>query len=121
MRETLSFRSRPEELHEIRQFVRERATSASWSFRDVEELAQAVSEACANSMIHSGSKQLTLTWNRETNRIEVQIQDEGSSVRHPGPRRGGAEATACPSCGRSSTRWTSAKEPLIAPEPSCGW
>ena len=88
MRETLSFRSRPEELHGIRQFVRERATSASWSSRDVEELVQAVSEACANSMIHSGSNQLTLTWNRETERVEVQIQDEGVFGSPSGPETG---------------------------------
>ena len=77
MGNTASFRSDPESLHDIREFVRERAEASSWPADRIDELVQAVNEACANSVLHSDSTSVRVTWKARTNSVEVQVQDDG--------------------------------------------
>jgi anti-anti-sigma factor len=63
-------------LHEIRMFIRRRAGSDSFG-RWADNLALAVSEACANAILHSGTPEITVTWRPLPDRVEVEVRDEG--------------------------------------------
>jgi anti-anti-sigma factor len=63
-------------LQEIRTFVRSRAVSDSFG-RWADNLALAVSEACANAILHSGTPEITVTWKPLPDRVEVEVRDEG--------------------------------------------
>jgi anti-anti-sigma factor len=63
-------------LGEIRHFVRSRASSgpvAEWT----DSIVLAVSEACANSILHSGTPEIAVAWRSFPDRAEVEIRDEG--------------------------------------------
>jgi anti-anti-sigma factor len=67
-------------LGEIRHFVRSRALSgpvAEWT----DNIVLAVSEACANAILHSGTPEIAVTWRLFPDRAEVEIRDEGIFVR----------------------------------------
>jgi anti-sigma regulatory factor (Ser/Thr protein kinase) len=72
-----SFRSHPSALFEVRQYIRERATESDLSEQAVNDLVVAVSEACANSMLHSNSARISVTWEVVGGCVEAGIADEG--------------------------------------------
>jgi anti-sigma regulatory factor (Ser/Thr protein kinase) len=72
-----TFRAHPSALYEVRRFVRERGGESSLPAQVVEDLILAVSEACANSIIHTTSRDLRLTWLVNGDCIEVQVRDRG--------------------------------------------
>ncbi|HYH27846.1 MAG TPA: ATP-binding protein [Actinomycetota bacterium] len=72
-----TFRADPTELSEIRTFVRERAAEAGLAEHRSADIVLAVSEACANAILHSGTDELTIDWDIEDDRIVVTIRDNG--------------------------------------------
>lgn len=68
-------------------FVRALATGAGLAERTTEDLVLAVSEACANAVLHSGSPDVEVGWTLHGDRVEVDVQDQGlfrRRVRLPG-------------------------------------
>jgi anti-sigma regulatory factor (Ser/Thr protein kinase) len=72
-----AFPSHPSSLHEVRSFVRGRAQGAGLSASDTDALVLAVSEACANAVLHSGSGLIEVTWVEGPERVEVRVADQG--------------------------------------------
>jgi anti-sigma regulatory factor (Ser/Thr protein kinase) len=81
-----TFPARKESLAEIRAFIRDQAEAAGLSAQATEDLVLAVSEACANAVLHSGSRSLDVEWALGADRVQVEIHDQGifrSRVRVP--------------------------------------
>ena len=72
-----SFPAHPSRLSEIRTFVRKQSAQAGLSNDAADDLALAVSEACANSIVHSGGATITVDVRTDGDRIEVEVRDEG--------------------------------------------
>jgi anti-sigma regulatory factor (Ser/Thr protein kinase) len=72
-----SFRAHPSALYEIRQFVRQLAADAELPAQATNDLVVAVSEACANSMLHTSSSKIKVSWATQNNCVEIKIRDEG--------------------------------------------
>ena len=72
-----SFPAHPSRLSEVRAFVRKQAIQSGFSNDAADDLALAVSEACANSILHSGGATITVTWQSDGERSEVEVRDEG--------------------------------------------
>ena len=73
-----AFRSHPSVLYHIRRFVRDCARTTELRPDIVSDLLVAVTEAAANSMLHTSSRQIRVTWTQqEKGCVEVAIQDEG--------------------------------------------
>jgi anti-sigma B factor antagonist len=74
--EARSFPADRKVLQEIRMFIRSRAGTDSFG-RWADNLALAVSEACANAILHSGTPEIMVTWKPLPDRVEVEVRDEG--------------------------------------------
>ena len=74
---TRSFRAHPSALFEIRQFIRERAAAMGLSGRTTDDIVLAVSEASANSVLHTNSGEIEVTWTQAGECIEILIRDHG--------------------------------------------
>jgi anti-sigma regulatory factor (Ser/Thr protein kinase) len=72
-----SFRAHPSALYEIRRFIRDLADQARLPPQTVSDLLIAVSEACANSMLHTSSRTIRVSWTLHDDRAEVVVGDEG--------------------------------------------
>jgi serine/threonine-protein kinase RsbW len=72
-----TFPGDPSCLHEVRTFVRTRADASGLSPEEADDLVLAVSEACANAVLHSGSGLIEVTWTVRGDRIEVRVADQG--------------------------------------------
>jgi anti-sigma regulatory factor (Ser/Thr protein kinase) len=72
-----TFPSHPSSLHEVRVFVRARASAAGLPAQDADDLVLAASEACANAVVHSDSGLIQITWAERAERIEVRVADQG--------------------------------------------
>ncbi|TMK86403.1 MAG: ATP-binding protein [Actinobacteria bacterium] len=72
-----SFRAHPSALFEIRQFVREHAAAASLPEQMTNDLLLAVSEAAANSIIHTTTAAIQLSWARDGECVEIEVRDTG--------------------------------------------
>lgn len=72
-----SFRAHPSALFEIRQFVRDRAAAAALSEQVTNDLLLAVSEAAANSIIHTTTADIQLRWSTTEDCIEIEVLDRG--------------------------------------------
>jgi len=72
-----AFRSHPSVLYHIRRFVRDCARTTELRPDIVSDLLVAVTEAAANSMLHTSSRQIRVTWSELEGCVEVDIQDEG--------------------------------------------
>jgi anti-sigma regulatory factor (Ser/Thr protein kinase) len=85
-----SFPARPSALSDVRRFIREQAAENSFPDEDTADLVLAVSEAAANSTIHSGSERIEVTWRPLERGAEVVIEDRGMfRGGGRGPPRGG--------------------------------
>ena len=47
----------------------------------LDEMTVAVSEACANSALHSRSREVTIRWLASDHHVEVSVEDQGVFVR----------------------------------------
>ncbi|HEY3210022.1 MAG TPA: ATP-binding protein [Actinomycetota bacterium] len=72
-----TFRAHPSALYEVRRFVRERADESSLPPQMVEDLTLAVSEACANSIIHTTSPDVRVAWVTTDECVEIEVRDRG--------------------------------------------
>jgi anti-sigma regulatory factor (Ser/Thr protein kinase) len=72
-----SFRAHPSALFEIRQFVRQLAGDANLPTQAINDLVVAVSEACANSMLHTSTPEIKVTWTVQRDCVEIKVRDEG--------------------------------------------
>src|SRR5438093_4953717 len=75
-----SFPARLSALSRIREFVRRRAVIDSFE-PWVDEIVLAVSEAGANTVIHSGTTQVHVSWRPFGDRVEVEVRDSGTFKR----------------------------------------
>src|SRR5207248_3968837 len=74
---TRSFPAEANHLHRIRTFIRERAQDAALTADVTGDILIAVSEACANSALHTDSAKLTVRWQAGADRVEVAVEDGG--------------------------------------------
>jgi anti-sigma regulatory factor (Ser/Thr protein kinase) len=72
-----AFPAHPSALFHIRRFVRERADDAGVSDDFAADLVIAVSEACANSVVHTSSPDVRVTWRDTETYVEVLVLDRG--------------------------------------------
>lgn len=72
-----SFPAHPSRLSEIRAFVREEAVQTGFSEDAAHDLALAVSEASANSILHAGGTSITVSCRAHEDRTEVEVRDQG--------------------------------------------
>ena len=77
MPDVKSFRAHPSALFEIRQFVRDRAAAAALSEQLTNDLLLAVSEAAANSIIHTTTADIQLRWSMEAECVAIEVRDRG--------------------------------------------
>ena len=76
-----SFPALPSALYEVRKFVREEAEKAGLSPATANDIILAVSEACANAVLHSGSAEMEVTWRHAKECVEAEIRDQGVFIR----------------------------------------
>ena len=76
-----TFPALPSALYEVRKFVREASEAAGLSPANTNDIVLAVSEACANAVLHSGSTEIVVSWRRTGECVEVVIRDEGVFIR----------------------------------------
>lgn len=72
-----SFRAHPSALFEIRQFVRGLADAAGLRDQHRDDLLIAVTEACANSILHTSSRDVRVGWRILHDCVNVEIKDDG--------------------------------------------
>src|SRR6266542_503116 len=72
-----SFRAHPAALSQVRDFIRTQAATAELRETVIDDLVLAVSEACVNSVIHTNSSHIRVSWRRQDGHVEVQVHDEG--------------------------------------------
>jgi anti-sigma regulatory factor (Ser/Thr protein kinase) len=72
-----AFPAHPSALFHIRRFVRERADDAGVPDDVANDLVIAVSEACANAVVHASSPDVRVTWHETDQYVEIMIQDRG--------------------------------------------
>ncbi|HEY3209837.1 MAG TPA: ATP-binding protein [Actinomycetota bacterium] len=71
-----TFPARRAILREIRQFIRQQARAHAL-LDEAESLALAVTEACANAMIHTNCTKIGVTWKATRDRVEIEVEDDG--------------------------------------------
>jgi anti-sigma regulatory factor (Ser/Thr protein kinase) len=92
-----SFPAHPSTLADIRTFVRKQAAQGGFTEAAANDLALAVSEACANSIVHAATATILVTWRLQEDRTEVEVQDEGIfRKRVPMPELDGAGGHGIP-------------------------
>jgi anti-sigma regulatory factor (Ser/Thr protein kinase) len=77
---TRSFPAHPSALAKIRAFIREQV-QGQLAARAAEDLILAVSEACANAVLHSGTERIEVVWRVDQDAVEVEVRDRGSFKR----------------------------------------
>lgn len=81
--ETRRFRADAAALSEVRSFVRDRTHEAGIDPQTADDVLLAVSEACANVVLHSSSEHLDLSWVHQVDRVEVRVKDQGVFKHRP--------------------------------------
>ena len=76
-----TFPALPSALYEVRKFIREASEAAGLSPANTNDIVLAVSEACANAVLHSGSTEIVVSWRQTGECVEVVIRDEGVFIR----------------------------------------
>jgi anti-sigma regulatory factor (Ser/Thr protein kinase) len=72
-----SFRAHPSALHEIRTFVRGQGAAQRFPNDALDDLVLAVSEACANAILHTNSSAVEVACRFSPYLAEVEIRDAG--------------------------------------------
>jgi anti-sigma regulatory factor (Ser/Thr protein kinase) len=78
-----SFRAHPVSLHEIRSFVRGEARRQGFPADALDDVVLAVSEACANAILHTNSPSVDVVCLFSPEMAEIQVRDEGVFRRQP--------------------------------------
>jgi serine/threonine-protein kinase RsbW len=76
-----TFPALPSALYEVRRFIRDQAESRGLSPRTTNDVILAISEACANAVLHSGSAEMEVTWLADGDCVEVSVRDRGVFLR----------------------------------------
>jgi|SRR5579872_3380589 len=69
--------SHPSIFPKVRAFLHQQATEAGLGSQATQDLILAVCEACANSLRHTISPHIRLTWRLQPQAVEVLVEDEG--------------------------------------------
>ena len=69
--------SHPSIFPKVRTFLRQQATEAGLDSQAAHDLTLAVCEACANSLRHTLSPHIRLTWRSQPQAVEVLVEDDG--------------------------------------------
>lgn len=72
-----SFRAHPSALRDIREFVRQLAEIEQVRVDAVDDLLLAVTEACANAIVHTNSDSVVVTCRFSPHAVEIQVHDKG--------------------------------------------
>ena len=72
-----SFRAHPSALSQVREFVRDQCSADRLQQETCDDLVLAISEACVNAVIHTGSARFEISWRNQDSRVEVLVKDEG--------------------------------------------
>ena len=72
-----TFPALPSALYQVRKFIREQAEELGLSAQSANDVILAVSEACANAVLHSGSVEMEVAWTPEGECIQVTVRDRG--------------------------------------------
>ncbi len=78
---TRVFPAQPRALFDVRTFLRELCREEGVDGGAADDIVLAVSEACANAVVHSGSAVFRVGWRIRPDRVEVSIGDQGRFVR----------------------------------------
>jgi serine/threonine-protein kinase RsbW len=73
-----TFPATPEALTEVRDFLRRQASATGLSVAATDDLLLAVTEACANAVLHSGSEEFDVEWRDGPTAVEVRVRDRGT-------------------------------------------
>ena len=74
---TRAFRAHPAALHEIRRFLRDLAIGAGLPDEWLEDVVLAVSEACANVIVHTNTAKVVVTCRFSPMSADVEVRDRG--------------------------------------------
>lgn len=92
-----SFPAEPDALREVRNFIRERAEEAAIHRGDRDDLVLAVSEVCANAVLHADTSQFVVSWSAGPSEdTEVRISDHGVFGVHGLGRESGSRGYGLP-------------------------
>jgi len=72
-----SFRAHPSALSQVREFVRDQSSENGFDQETCDDLVLAVSEACVNAVIHTGSARFEVSWRTQDPFVEILVKDEG--------------------------------------------
>lgn len=72
-----TFRAHPSALHDIRSFVRDQAAEGGFRSALVDDLVLAVSEACANAIVHTNSPSVDVRCTLSSEVLLIEVRDEG--------------------------------------------
>jgi serine/threonine-protein kinase RsbW len=76
-----TFPALPSALYEVRKFIRGESEKAGLSAATTNDVVLAVSEACANAVLHSGSAEMDVSWVNTGECVEITVRDEGAFIR----------------------------------------
>ena len=76
-----TFPALPSALYQVRKFIREQAEEAGLSAATANDVILAVSEACANAVLHSGSAEMAVEWEHQGDCVEIAVEDTGVFIR----------------------------------------
>lgn len=82
------FPARAEVLSDVRAFVAEAAARVGAGEDEVRELVLAVSEACANAVIHANGTRIRVEISFTSGRLMISVRDEGRFLSGARPRSG---------------------------------
>lgn len=86
-----SFRAHPSALRDIREFVRRLAKVEHVRIDAVDDLLLALTEACANAIVHTNTDSVAVTCRFSAHAVEIQVHDRGVFRRQvPIPEVGGS-------------------------------
>jgi anti-sigma regulatory factor (Ser/Thr protein kinase) len=86
-----SFRAHPSALRDIREFVRQLAEIEHVRIDAADDLLLAVTEACANAIVHTNTDSVEVTCRFSPHAVEIQVHDNGVFRRQvPLPEMGGS-------------------------------
>lgn len=75
---TRTYEAVPDSLAEVRAFLRDRTEQVGLSERSRDDLLLAATEACANAILHSGTRSFDVTWTVGTDVVAVEVRDRGT-------------------------------------------
>jgi anti-sigma regulatory factor (Ser/Thr protein kinase) len=91
MDRTRVFEAQPRRLAEVRRFIAECARGGPFE-QVLDDLLIATSEASANAVLHSGTRQFRVTWHEDADSVVIMVTDDG--VYGPGVGMPEADSTS---------------------------